>query len=139
MIGRQEVMPLLLDACPSFHQPWNEYLSEATYEEGLLYLDLGALAHHLVRLMQKGQLAELPGVFAVIERLHVEGDPFVQEAVTIGLLEGIQNVASDSDIDPELFRKYLQPESAKWWNELDRFWKGDAPYVGAGLKKSEAD
>lgn len=135
MIAREEVMPLLLAACPSFADPWRAYQAEATYEEGLLYIDLAELVHHVVELERRGQCEELPAVFAAVERLHLEGDAFVKEAATIGFLEGLQNFAGNTGIAPERFRLYLSPESARWWDELDRFWDGKSPYVGAGLKK----
>lgn len=68
-----------------------------------------------------------------IERLHVEGDKIVQEAATIGLLEGIQNVWGNSKLDPEQFATYLLPESRKWWEQLKLFWAGKIPYVGATI------
>jgi hypothetical protein len=135
MIAREEVMPLLLAACPSFAEPWAAYRASAAYEEGLLYLDLAELVHHVVELERRGQGDELPALFAVVERLHLEGDDFVREAATIGFLECVQNNAGHAALDEERFRRYLQPESARWWDELDRFWSGESPYVGAGLKK----
>jgi hypothetical protein len=137
MIGREGVMPLFLEACPSFAQPWAAYLSESTYEEGLLYLDLAEVTHHVVELERRDQCAELPAVFAVVERLHLDGDAFVREAATIGFLETLQNYAGNTGVDPERFRRYLMPESVRWWDELDRFWSGESPYVGAGLKKTD--
>jgi hypothetical protein len=137
VIARYEVMPLLLDSCPSFAAGWSRYQSSATYEPGLLYIDLGELVHHVVDLLRAGRTDELAGVFAVVERLHLEGDTFVREAATIGFLETLQNYAGNSGIEPERFRVYLGPESARWWDELDRFWAGEVPFLGAGLEKPE--
>jgi len=39
-------------------------------------------------------------VFKVVERLHLEGDHFVKEAATIGLLEDIQNIAGNLALEP---------------------------------------
>src|SRR5262249_10831500 len=112
MIVRDEVMDLLVAACPSFEEPWREYLGDPSYERGLLYIDLGTFARHLVKLRKAGRTSEFERVFREIERLHTEGDLFVREAATIGLLEGIQNVAGNSDLDPESFRPYLHAETA---------------------------
>jgi hypothetical protein len=46
------------------------------------------------------------------------------------MLEGIQNVAGSSGVNPEDFSCYLKPESAKW-RQLNAFWNGKMPYVGA--------
>jgi len=113
-------MPLLRKACPSFPP------GEEDDEGNLLFVDLGEFAGHVVHLYQQGQVRELPGVFAVVERLHLEGDEYVREAATIGLLEGIQNVAGHRGIDPAVFLPYLLQESAAWWHRLNSFWSGKA-------------
>ena len=130
MITKEQVMPLFLQACPSFTQRWENH--RAFYDdEDLLYVDLGEFAHHLIKLHKTNQTNEFPAVFEVIERLHFEGDAYVKEAATIGMLEGIQNVAGSSGVNPEDFSCYLKPESAKWWRQLNAFWNGKMPYVGA--------
>jgi hypothetical protein len=135
MITKEQVMPLLLGACPSFTEKWEEH--RAVYgDEDLLYVDLGEFAGHLVELHRTNQTHEFPGAFDVIERLHLEGDDYVREAATIGMLEGIQNVAGNRGIDPEVFAPYLKSASAKWWRQLNDFWDGKIPYVGA--TKNEA-
>ncbi len=134
MIDRDAVMPLLLEACPSFAEPWAAYRSTEPDVAGLLYLDLGELARHLVELLKQRKTSELGAVFAAVERLHLEGDALVKEAATIGLLEGIQNCAASAGVDPDDFVVYLLPESRKWWDELERFWAGRSPYVGAAVE-----
>ena len=125
MVTRDEVMPMLLAACPSFEAPWRKYVDDPTYEAGLLYIDLGEFAHHLVRLQKAGETAEFEAVFRVVEVLHTDGDAHVREAATIGLLEGIQNLAGNDNLDPESFCFYLRPESLEWWEKLNAFWSGD--------------
>jgi hypothetical protein len=120
-ITKEQVMALLLEACPSFAEKWKEH--RAFYDdEDLLYVVLGEFARHLVELQHAKQTDEFPAVFNVVERLHVSGDAYVKEAATIGLLEAIQNIAGDK---AEEFTQYLKPESAKWWQKLDAFWEGD--------------
>lgn len=134
MITKEQVIPLLLNACPSFLKKWEEH--RAIYEdEELLYVDLGEFAHHLVELLKVNRIEEFPAVFEIIERMHLEGDHYVQEAATIGMLEGIQNVAGNSGVEPEEFVEYLKPESAKWWQQLNDFWEAKIPYVGATIDK----
>jgi hypothetical protein len=129
-ITKDQVMPLLLEVCPTFTQKWED--SRASYEgESLLYVELGAFAHHLVELHKLNRTDEFPAVFDVIERLHVEGDGYVKEAATIGLLEGMQNVAGNSGVNPEEFLEHLKPESKKWWRQLNNFWEGKVPFTGS--------
>jgi hypothetical protein len=139
VIAEAEVMPLLVRACPSFRADWDRYLAELGDDERLIYIELGSFAHHLVDLMKAGTTAEFAAVFAEVERLHVDGAPDVQEAATIGLLEGIQNVAGNRDLDPERFLPFLGPESTLGWNQLNDFWDRKIPYVGAGLAAKKPD
>jgi hypothetical protein len=120
-IHKVQVMPLLLEACPSFGDAWAAHRT-AWGDEPLLYIDLAAFARHLVGLMRQDQVSELPAVFTVIERLHTEGDSYVQEAATVGLLEDIQNIAPNEQVDPASFLRYLNPETTRWWTKLNDFW-----------------
>lgn len=139
MIGKSEVMELLLNACPSYKDRWKEYFNfnYGNGEEQLLYVDLGDFAGHLVDLYKKNELNEFNQVFDVVELLHIDGDDFVKEAVTIGLLEGMQNIASNSGVNPDEFVRFLKPTSAKWWNNLNDFWSGKTEYVGGLYKKQD--
>lgn len=132
MIEKSEVMGLLLNVCPSYKDRWKDHYNfyYGNGEEQLLYIDLGNFAEHLVYLYKRNELNEFNQVFNVIELLHIDGDDYVKEAATIGLLEGIQNVASNSNINPEEFTEFLKPISAKWWNNLNDFWSGKTEYVG---------
>ncbi len=125
MIEQKEVMPLLIEACPSFRDEWLEHLQEHGNE--LLYVAAGAFAQHLLSLYQAGNLSSFPATASVMERLHTEGSPWVKEFATIGILEGIQNVWSHSPTDPEQFATFLLPESRRWWQGLNNFWSGKAP------------
>jgi hypothetical protein len=135
-ISKQEVMNLLLEACPSYKNRWLQYYKE-NYDNGdeqLLYIDLTDFAYHFIDLFKHKQIREFPRIFEVIELLHTDGDDFVKEAATIGLLEDIQNLALGEDINPDVFKQYLKSETLKWWNNLDDFWNGKTKYVG-GPKK----
>ncbi|MBK1614719.1 hypothetical protein CKO44_14690 [Rubrivivax gelatinosus] len=129
MIQQTEVMSLLLKACPGFSEAWAEHLRE--HGNDLLYVAAGSFARHLLSLHESGQLSLLPAAGEAIEQLHVNGSPWVKEFATIGLLEGIQNVWSHCNADPEFFRQFLGPESQRWWVGLNKFWSGQAPRVQA--------
>jgi hypothetical protein len=129
------MIPLLIEACPSFKVEWDKHCEECEEhsEKILYYVVLGDFAHHLLELFQKQQVETFPAVARVIEQLHVEGDSYVREAATIGLLEGIQNGWGNNNVNPELFFPYLLPVSAKWWQSLNSFWTGKSKFVGEGL------
>jgi hypothetical protein len=122
MITKDEMMAVLLADCPSFEPSWRAFLQEWQNEPVVLpiYVALGDFARHLISMLALGDTKTFSNIFQAIERLHVEGDAWVKEAATIGVLEGLQNADQ-----PELFRRYLGTESEKWWDKLNRFWDGD--------------
>lgn len=128
-------MPLVLAAMPSFEQKWNEEVREDWADEGapagrLGYLDAGEVARHAVDLLAAGQQAEVRALLEVVERLHVEGDEYVQELATIGYLEDLQNALErHATLTYEDVLPLLGPESRRWWDSLERFWSGESPTV----------
>ena len=130
-ISREQVLPILIQACPSFQASWDVHRKDHSAE--LLYVALGDFARHLLQLDRHQQDQILPAVFDAIERLHRDGDSFVQEATTIGLLAGIQNVWAHANVDTQTFTRHLHPISRKWWKSLEDFWDGKSKFVGEGL------
>jgi hypothetical protein len=135
VIGPDDVMPLLLDAVPSFARKWSEieddpmFLDEETGTR-LHYLDVAWFAPHVVELQRSGAASELSSLFKAIELLHTDGDKYVKELATIGYLEGIQIACSHTaDVRQEEFEPYLGPRSRRWWHGLNAFWSGQAPRV----------
>src|SRR5205807_466656 len=124
MLSKDDMIPVLLDACPSFAPAWQEFLAEWWGEDDLpLYNAFGDLARHLIGLVERGDMAELPAVFRVVGRWHLEGDLYVRTAATVGLLEGLQNLnLHEHGTDPAHFRAMLGPESLQCWDELAASW-----------------
>lgn len=129
MISKDEVMPMLMIACPSYRARWQDYSADSTYEPGLVHLDLCDFAHHLVDLLREEKTEEFRAVFDVIERMHLEGDEYVREAATIGALEGVQNIAGNRGLDPERFQSFLGRTSKRQWKKLNKFWSGQGHLV----------
>jgi len=123
MITESEMMQPLLQACPSFQSEWEAFLSDWSEEtEKPLYLALGNLARHLISMLAARDTAGLTRAFKVVERWHLEGDAFVREAATVGLLENLQNTSQHESTSPSEFEPFLLPESLNWWRKIDRFW-----------------
>jgi hypothetical protein len=124
LITRDEMLPYLVDACPSFAPEWEAF--KQRWGEDLQYPALADFAWHLVEKLSNGATADLEAAFAAIERLYAEGDEWVRNAVVVGVLESLQNTNKHSRTNPEQFRPYLGPKSECYWDELYRFW-GDGP------------
>ena len=136
VITADEVMPLLLSACPSFVPKWEAVAGENVDEDDpskrLCYLDAGDFIRHLVELRLAGRIEEMPAVFEVIERLHVEGDHYVRELATIGYLEGLQmRTVTEAGLrtrleqvvgapKPLVGRRRLRPPGGRFWRLTER-------------------
>ena len=91
MITRAQIIPLLLEACPSFHTIWGEL--QRPEEDKVIYVAFGAFAGHLQRLERHRQTSEFSAVEATIARFLSEGDPEVQKLAD-ELRESIDSVLS---------------------------------------------
>ncbi len=130
MIETNQVLDMLVQACPTFAAARDEHIAE--YGNDVLYVAAGEFAHHLLALHLEDATSCFSQVGATIERMHTDGTPEVKELATIGILEGIQNVWGHSSVRPEAFLQYLGPESSAQWPGLNNFWSGKAPVVRSG-------
>lgn len=118
----------LLEADPSFGPAWRLFLAEWGGERDLpQYLALSELARHIIALVAAQDTDRLESIFDVVERWHLEGEPYVREAATIGLLETLQNTAFHETTSPEQIVPWLRPTSLRFWNELNLFWSEGRP------------
>lgn len=124
VIDQENMFAPLLEADPSFAPIWEEFLTDWRDEPPPLplYLALGDLARHLTAKLQAGDTEAFSGVFRVVERWHVEGDTYVRQAATIGVLEGLQNTNNHETTKPEQFISWLGPVSRRYWGKVDAFW-----------------
>jgi hypothetical protein len=123
MISREEMFEPLLEVSEGFKPIWNEFLEEWKEDDELpQYLVLSELARYISKLISKSNENELKNIFNVIERWHLEGDDYVKEAATVGILEDLQNTNVVGIGVPEKVEKYLLPESRKWWHKVYEFW-----------------
>jgi hypothetical protein len=121
------MMDVLLAASPTFAEKWDAFRREWAQDEDLpLYLALADYARHTIAFLEAKDDERLRRIFEAVERLHVEGDHYVREAATAGLLEDLQNTNLHRTTEPEQLRSFLRPESLRWWDRVDSLWKGDA-------------
>ncbi len=115
-------MAPVIAASPSFVPSWSAFVEEWQDDpNGLpLYLVLSDLAGYIAQLIEEDAEAELQSIFQAVEDWHVNGDPYVREAASIGLLEDLGVV--DEDVPARVIR-FLGPESTRWWNKVLAFWE----------------
>ncbi|MFC3694752.1 DUF7674 family protein [Chenggangzhangella methanolivorans] len=117
----------IFSADPSFRPRWVAFTAEWSDEaEPPLYLALAELARHVVECLNAQRTENLDAIFAVVEPWHADGDAYVREAATIGMLESLQNLLGGDDRGGSAVEAWLGPESKRWWDKLDRFWAGNS-------------
>jgi hypothetical protein len=124
-IAKEQLEELLTESCPSFLSSvhWKNWQEENTQSNGSQYFFAGEFVRHLTSKNALAERNEFPAVFAMIEKLLQQGDDFVINWATIGILESFQNEALHlSNSKPDDFEKYLHPVSKWWWEELNLFW-----------------
>lgn len=130
------MIPELVKACPSFSEKWEEHKKDYHDEVDYLpYIALSTFNAHILELYKNGEIGEFSKVFSTIELLHTDGEAYVKEAATIGILEGIQNSLGTNAKFIQDFKSYLLPESSKWWEQLYLFWDGEIKYVGETINR----
>lgn len=127
VITQSQMFTPLLQAYPAFTPQWEAFLEEWGEEKELpLYLLFGDLSRDIENLYQANHFATLKDIFAVIELWHVEGDAYVKEAATIGVLESLQNTNIITAFNPDQFVEFLGPVSKTFWFKVEGFWdKGE--------------
>ena len=115
----------ILDVCPSFRATWDEFVDEWKDDpEGLpQYLALSGLARHVIGMLERNETDGVTAIFGVVENWHLDGDPYVKEAATVGFLEDIQNAGlHKGSTTPDDFVEFLLPETKYRWSKVEEFW-----------------
>jgi hypothetical protein len=116
VVNVSEIVPVFLEACPGLASPWQEHLSfwEGEADRGE-YNDVAVIADYLVNCFEACDLSEFPAAFTVLEKCLGEGDDEAIEVTTIGIVEGIQIVASHRPFGPEVFEQWMGPRARLAW------------------------
>jgi hypothetical protein len=120
----QDMVELLLKACPTAAKAWNEHLEWWGNAERGNFNDMSVFSRHVVECDSQLLTDEFPAFFALVERFITEGSEEVRGLAVVGLLEGIQNVASHAPQGSTRIEPLLLPNSRQAWNELIGLWEG---------------
>lgn len=117
---------LILEVCPSFRAASDEFVDDWKDDpDGLpQYLALSELARHVIGMLERNEIDGVKAIFRVVETWHLDGDPYVKEAATLGFLEDIQNTnLHKGSTAPNDFLELLLPETKYWWSKVEDFWE----------------
>jgi len=93
-------------------------------DRGLPYCVAASFARYLLKAYENNSIDILVSAGQFIENLYFYENAKIDELATIGYLEAIQNVWSNSSTNPENMVNYLGEMSKKEWIRLDHFWSG---------------
>jgi hypothetical protein len=79
MITRNDMLPMLLVACPSFQAVWDNMPSPE--KKTVLAYGMGSFAKHLVHLHEQNQRESFQSIAKVVEQFRLEGDEDVRRIV----------------------------------------------------------
>jgi hypothetical protein len=130
-IDRDEAFALLVDSCPSFRAAggYEHYVSAfEDPDEPDVYVRTGALAHHVIEVVDRRDVEEAGWLFAAVERVLTEGDESAVELIELGLLEPLRNIASHDDVAVRAteLATLLGPEARQLWGDNEELWESAA-------------
>lgn len=120
-IEAEEMLEHLLKVCPSAKDRWSAHLEWWGTKKIGYYNDMAVFALHVVESYQTDQMDELPQFFESVEQFITNGDDKVRDLATIGLLEDIQDIASERLGRYDMFEQWLGPISQRAWKELEQY------------------
>ena len=120
IITVDQMMEYLLGVIPSFRPNLEAFVEEwKTNKYGPPhFLALNFLAHHLIHMLERGELKTFPTVFTMIERLFIEGNYSVRTTILTGLLDEMQNIKHYTSMNPGKFEAYMGPFTLDSWNAI---------------------
>ncbi len=122
-ITKNQVVPLLLEACPSAQPAWQEHLAWWEGEEAGDFNDVSVFARHIVDSYAKGLTGECDALFTTLERILAEGDDEARSLAAFGVLEDIQTISSHESFGSDAFVVWLGPKSRTAWKYIDALWQ----------------
>lgn len=120
MIRADDCITLILKEIPEFSAHWADHLNYWNDDQPGLCINFSAFSHFTIELIQKKQENVLKRIFDLVERLMVEGDQTVQEAVATCFVEDLINAVPD-EIDSRTFVHLLGDETRDYVKGWDDF------------------
>ncbi|MEO1349234.1 MAG: hypothetical protein AAFW84_10610 [Cyanobacteria bacterium J06635_15] len=121
-ITQGNFITILLEHLPQINDSWVAFQQEwADNKEGIPhYLFISDIARYVV---EHKDSIDLRHFFMSVERIEIYGDHYCREAITVGLLEDIQNNLLRLNIPLSHFDEFLGKETKKFWGKVIDFWE----------------
>lgn len=131
MVQNDDVMKLLVNVCPSFEDEWKVYLQSNKNKDNdfIIYKYFSKFAKHLSELVMIDDLGEFNNIFGKIEFLLENSEPFIQEAVVVGLLEDFQSNLEANNYEISKMEKFMGSETMKYWRRFIKYKNGEIVHI----------
>jgi len=141
-IVQETLVDLLLSSLPELNSIWTKFTKEwedepDTKSEGFpIYLFLNQIASYVI--MNHNQI-DWCRFSDSIEYALTEGDDYVIDACSVGLLEDMQNKCLRQSVSFDEIEKHLRPKSKTMWNQVNEFWQNGTLIKNDALKRKFND
>jgi len=120
-----EVVQRLVASANTIGPAWRAHLAQWDGKPAGFYNDVSVVAHHVIKILSKGEKDEVANVFQVVEELLAE--PLTDRArgvLVIGFIEDVQNITShpEREVGSSAFVPFLGPRTKEAWAEVHRSW-----------------
>jgi hypothetical protein len=136
----ESIVDTLIGAAPELVESdiWRGHLDLWGGDERPLYADLGCVADFIVTVYEAGAAEQLGALFAALDRLLTIGDKRVGDAIAVGVLESVQNIAMNRGLKLGGLRELLGPASKSAWDDLAVAWANLAKHAQAKRRLDSA-
>jgi hypothetical protein len=124
-LNQFSMMEPILAALPELRPRWDAFVKKwidnphnKSTGKLPLYLMLAELAGFLLERLEQSLTQEFAKIFGIIDRWLLQGDAYVKNAVSAGLLEDLQNPVRYQKQKPDDFKPWMQLETLKCWERL---------------------
>lgn len=139
-LSKEQIVPELLVACPELQSAWDKHLAwwmaDESNEAPGDYTNAQEFVVALLESFEKGGVEYFPRFFAFVEKLITEGDEETKNIAVVGYLETLQTMASWRPYGPEVFVKWMLPESLRWWFQIHKWWEGGKSLMDIAIKEA---
>jgi hypothetical protein len=120
-VNQRDVERIIL-AVPNFQTQWVAFLEDwKTDPEIPYFVGMSELAHYIVESYARGETGEFSNLFATVEEILRTSTPELENLISVGLFEDIQNIASRREFGATVFEKWLGARSRVVWDEVDAY------------------
>ena len=123
---------------PIFDRWWTNRRTSIGFVEDAPYLDLGALASKAYEVLTHQGEDPVRNLMTRVEEVLEEDDATTRKLITVGFLEGLQNVTQGSGADVAIWDGLLGLKTMAYWDAVISLWMGTLTPASFNLTMGDA-